>query len=78
VALGGQLLVIGGRAEQPGTQHAGILAVSPAGTVRLVGRLPLGLSDLSAAATGGAAILAGGVDAAGRLQQAILELHLSG
>ena len=70
--------MIGGRAEQPGTQYSSILSVSPAGAVTVVGRLPLGLSDVSAALAGGAVVLAGGVDRARRLHRAVLRLTVTG
>lgn len=78
VAADGALFVIGGRGEQPGTQHAAILAVSANGKVTVAGRLPLELSDVSAAAVGETAILAGGVDRAGRLQRGVFRLSISG
>jgi hypothetical protein len=76
--LGGSLLVIGGRGAGAGTQHSGILAVSPSGTVVAAGRLPQGLSDVSAAAVEGHVIVAGGVDRRGQLQSALMRVSAAG
>ena len=78
VALGGSLLVIGGRGERAGTQHSSILAVSPSGTVTVAGRLSQGLSDAAAAALGGRVIIAGGVDRQGRLHSGVLRVTVAG
>jgi len=77
VALGGVLLVIGGRGEQPGSQRATILAVSPTGSVGVAGALPRALSDVTAVATPAGAVLAGGADASGHPRSEILALSLS-
>ena len=78
VALDGSLLIIGGRGEREGTQHASILAVSPSGTVTVAGRLPEGLSDVAAVALGGPVIVAGGVDRRGRLHSGVLRVTVAG
>ena len=74
--LGGSLLVIGGRGAAAGTQHSGILAVSPSGTVTVAGTLSEGLSDVAAAAVDGRVILAGGVDRRGQLQSGLLRVSV--
>jgi N-acetylneuraminic acid mutarotase len=77
-ALGGALLVIGGRGAQTGTQHSTILAVTPAGAITQAGLLPAPLSDAAAAASGGGVLLAGGTDRSGNTQAGVLKVSLGG
>jgi hypothetical protein len=77
-SLQGRLLVIGGRGEQQGSQRRGILAVSPTGAVSVAGTLPLALSDVAAAESGGVVTLAGGLDRNGVQHRAIMRLTAAG
>jgi DNA-binding beta-propeller fold protein YncE len=69
-ALGGIFYVLGGRGDGAGSQRRAILAIDPrSGRVRSGGRLPLALSDLSAATTpdGRRIAVAGGRDPGGKV-----------
>jgi hypothetical protein len=76
VTLHGTVLVVGGRGSETNSQTRRILAISPSGVVSDVGTLPRALSDVAAVALGEAALLAGGRDSAGRVQDAILRLSV--
>jgi hypothetical protein len=76
VALGDSLLVIGGRGAVQGSQTTAVLAVSAGGHVAAAGRLPLALSDVSAAPAAGGVVLAGGRGGDGTLSRAIWRVSL--
>ena len=57
--------VLGGRGDAPDSQRRAIWAIDPRAAVRRAGRLPVALSDLGAAASGGRLIVAGGRDRSG-------------
>jgi hypothetical protein len=65
-ALGGNFYVLGGRGDALDSQRAAIWALDPTTRrLRHAGRLPVALSDLSAAAVGRHLVVVGGRDAAG-------------
>jgi hypothetical protein len=74
-ALGSTFYVLGGRDDSLTGQTSAIWAIDPAsGHRRRAGRLPVGLSDLSAVTDRGRVLVVGGRDAGGRVHSEILEL----
>jgi hypothetical protein len=68
------VFVIGGRESAPNSQTPQILAISPNGAVTTAGALPRPLSDVSAVALGPHILLAGGRDATGNVDGAVMTL----
>jgi hypothetical protein len=73
-ALGADALVIGGREAGEDSQLREVLAISPGGAVSVVGELPLALSDVAVARSGGEIVLAGGRDRAGAQQRSVFRM----
>jgi len=79
-ALGGTFYVLGGRGDGADSQRSAILAIDPrSGRVRSGGRLPLALSDLSAATTpdGRRIAVAGGRGPGGKVHDELWTLALA-